>query len=103
MTEVGAVDSDSDRWEEGGCTRANAMLLGVCGDGAVGRSRGQLSQLKKMWPSNAPTRRLPGATQPFALIWCQNEIVELQTHPSSSLQRLMLSVKSKGSPLGTDL
>lgn len=67
MTEVGTVDSD--RWEEGGCTRARCVAPRClwCLELSEG-SEGELSQLKKMWPSNAPTRHLPGATQPLVSI-----------------------------------
>lgn len=64
--EVGAVDSD--RWEGGGAQgRMRCSSVFVVLELSEG-PEGELSQLKKMWPSNAPTRRLPGATQPLTSI-----------------------------------
>lgn len=65
--EVGAVDSD--RWEEGGGVHKGECDAPLClWFWSCRKVQGELSQLKKMWPSNAPTRRLPGATQPLTSI-----------------------------------
>ena len=67
MMEVGAVDSD--RWEEGGCTRANAMLLGVCVFGAVGRSRGRAVPIEEDVAFQCTDAPLAGGNPASHLNW----------------------------------